>query len=201
MSRAIAVFIAATGASVAPTALADHPFSSEVQEVDEWSWGMQIGYGHGVRPRKSQQDADVGEVRLFALLPHLRMPLGRAGDPDRWYHGRFDGLLEAQLLINGAPSAGVGGGVLAGLRYVLRPEARWQPLIEIGAGLGGLDFDLETQSDGFVFLLQGGVGTRYRLTDTLDLVAALRWHHITNAQTAIPNTGIDDLLLTVGAEF
>jgi hypothetical protein len=166
-----------------------------------FEFGMAIGYGHGLEVRERQQDRDVADVRMLVLAPHIRWQLGQPGSGDRWYHGDVLGLIEGQLLVNFAPQTGVGGGVVGILRYQALRGRRLRPYGEIGLGLGGLGFGLESQDDGFTFLLHGGVGLRYALSNGRALTCALRWHHISNAQTHLPNNGIDDIMILLGVEF
>jgi opacity protein-like surface antigen len=164
-------------------------------------FGLAVGYGHGVSSRSRQRGRDVADVQLIAINPHVRMLLGQPGSGERWYHGSLDGMLEGSVLINFEPHTGYAGGVLAALRYRILPGRRLRPYVEAGIGLGRLAFDLQSQDDGFSFFLNAGAGLRWRLNDTLALTGSVRWHHISNAQTHLPNNGIDDVLFLVGLEI
>ena len=71
-------------------------------------------------------------------------------------------------------------------------------VFEGGIGVGNLDFNLNSQSDGFSFYLQGGLGLKWQLRPRYALTASVLWHHISNAQLRAPNNGIDDILFQVG---
>ena len=66
-----------------------------------------------------------------------------------------------------------------------------------------LDYDLVDQSDGFNFVIQGGVGLRYWLPErrrgAVDLPA--RFHHISNAGLRLPDLSIESFQLFVTYVF
>jgi len=165
------------------------------------TWGVTVGYGHGVALRDRQKGRDVADVRTLTLEPRLVGGLARAGDGSAWYHGRLEGTLEGLLMITLAPETGAGGGATAGLRYRMRTDRRVQPCVDGAIGLGGIGFDLASQDDGFAFFIQAGLGARVRVDDRLFLVGMVRWQHVSNAQTHLPNNGIDTFGLRLGLEF
>ena len=67
--------------------------------------------------------------------------------------------------------------------------------------MGSLDFDLRDQDDGFSFVLQGGAGLRWFVSERTSLDAAWTLHHISNAGTHLPNNGINASLPTLGVTF
>lgn len=164
-------------------------------------YGVAIGYGAGIAPRSRQRGRDVANVQVLTFEPQIRMLLARAGDGSAWYHGEVDGTLEGLLMFNFSPRSGVAGGATAGLRYTFLTDRRIQPFAEGAVGIGGLDFDLAGQDDGFSFFIQAGAGARYVLHDDLALVGSLRWQHISNAQTHLPNNGIDTIGFRIGIEI
>ena len=83
-------------------------------------------------------------------------------------------------------------GLAVGLR--LDVLDRWH--LMAGTGAGVLDADLDWQSDGLNFLLQGGVGFHVR-----DWRVDLRLHHISNARLRSPNRGTNGVLVLVGRRW
>lgn len=122
------------------------------------------------------------------------------GNGGAWYHGRLEAMLEGSALVNFSPNTGYAIGGLIGLRYRFLPGRRIQPYAEGGLGATHLAFDLNSQGNGLSFLLHAGLGLRWPLGETTALTFATRWHHISNAQSRIPNAGIDDVLLMLGLE-
>ncbi|MDG2049708.1 MAG: acyloxyacyl hydrolase [Myxococcota bacterium] len=129
----------------------------------------------------------------MTIEPQLRLLLERFGSGRAWYHGDLEGTLQGLLVLNFSPQTGVGGGATVGLRYRMMIEKRIQPFVEGGLGIGGIDFNLSSQDDGFEFFIEAGLGARYRLTSSVALAASLHWQHISNAQTHLPNVGIDTI--------
>ncbi len=164
-------------------------------------YGIELGYGAGIAPRDKQRGRDVSGVQTLSIQPRLRVLLADAGDGSAWYHGRLEGTLAGLLLMNFDPQFGAGGGALAGLRYALRPTARLQPYCDGAIGVGGLGFDLQSQANGLAFFIQAGFGARWRLDEKHSLTGALRWQHISNAQTKSPNAGIGTLGFQLGIDF
>jgi len=170
-------------------------------DARRFGYGIALGYGHGVVLRSRQRGRDVGDVEILTVEPQIRMHLVRAGDGSAWYHGALEATLEGLLMANFEPASGVGGGIDAGLRYRARPGGRVQPFADAALGLGGIDLDLRSQDDGFTFFISASLGARVRLDDRLSLTGALRWQHVSNAQTHQPNNGIDTVGLRVGLEL
>ena len=83
-------------------------------------------------------------------------------------------------------------GLAVGLR--LDVLDRWH--LMAGTGAGVLDADLDWQSDGLNFLLQGGVGLHIQ-----DWRVDLRLHHISNARLRSPNRGTNGVLVLVGRRW
>ena len=165
----------------------------ERDEPGALGFGLGIGFGYGVAPRSQQTGTDVAEVEILTLEPQIRLRLEQFGDGRAWYHGDLEGTLQGLLVLNFAPDTGVGGGATVGLRYRMMREKRLQPFFEGGLGIGGIDFGLAAQADGFEFFIEAGVGARYRISDSMALAASLHWQHISNAQTFLPNAGIDTI--------
>jgi opacity protein-like surface antigen len=164
-------------------------------------FGLQVGYGYGVASRSRQRDRDVADVRFVAINPHVRTVLWSPGDGQRWFHGDLDGILEGTFLVEVEPRSGFAGGANVLLRYRLLKDHRIRPYAEAGLGIGGLDFGLLSQDDGFSFFLQAGAGARWQINETWSLIGSVRWHHISNAQTHLPNNSIDDVLFMIGVEL
>lgn len=166
----------------------------------EIGYGFAIGYGHGIVLRSRQRGRDVADVQVLTFEPQVRLLVARLGDGRSWYHGDLDGTLEGLLMFNFSPHGGHAGGVNAGLRYRMRRERRVQPFVEGALGIGGVGFDLASQDDGFTFFIQAGAGARYRLGERFAVSGSLRWNHVSNAQTHLPNTGIDTIGFRIGIE-
>lgn len=194
-------------ASAAVAESAADPTADPTAEVEpsshprRFGYGIALGYGAGIAPRDKQRGRDVSDVQTLSIEPGMRIRIAQAGDGSAWYHGRLDGTLAGLVLLNFEPQSGVGGGALAGLRYLLRPDARLQPWCGGAIGVGGIDFDLQSQADGLAFFIQAGFGARWRLDEQRSISGGLRWLHVSNAQTEAPNAGIGTLGFALGIDF
>jgi hypothetical protein len=158
------------------------------------------GYAVGF-PLVADADDDSARVRLGAFAPRWATGISELRGRGRWYEGRFEAGLEAQLLRATRPHDGVGGGLVADLRFDFLRGERVAPFLAFGAGVSSIDFDLDDQSDGFNFLLQGGAGAHVFVTPRAALTAELRWHHISNAGLGDSNHGVNSALFLVGPTF
>lgn len=161
---------------------------------------VQGGYGVGF-PLIAERGEDAASVHEGALTARFGVGISKTQGAGAWYEGRWAGGLEAQLLFATAPNDGLGGGLIADLRYDFLSAERCVTFVELGVGVGSIDFDLADQADGFNFLLQGGVGVHVFVAPRAALTAEVRWHHISNAGLERQNHGINDALFLIGPTF
>lgn len=116
--------------------------------------------------------------------------------------GPFKGALEIgvepfyQRFIE--PERAYFAGLGAVARYHFLPLGRLVPYLELGAAPGATDLRVREQRTDFVFLLFGGAGASYFLTESAALYAGYRLQHISNAGTDSPNEGINSHTGVVG---
>jgi Lipid A 3-O-deacylase (PagL) len=116
------------------------------------------------------------------------LPWGATGS------GSLKGALEIgvepfyQRFIDPVDAFFAGLGVVA--RYHILPFGRFVPYIELSAAPGATDLRVREQDTDFVFLLFGGIGASYFITDRTAFYAGYRLQHISNAYTDSPNRGI-----------
>ena len=89
-------------------------------------------------------------------------------------------------------------GLGAVARYHFLPLGRLVPYVELAGAPGGTDLRVREQRTDVVFLLFGGVGASYFLTDRAAVYAGYRLQHISNAGTDTPNQGINSHTGVVG---
>jgi hypothetical protein len=176
------------------------------QEADRPWWHGQSfylasGYASAVGLRKRTIGKDVRDVSYVPVILGWSVPVGPVLGGDHWLAGRFELGLEAQILAEVSPQSGVGGGAVFDARYHFRPRAALRPYLEAGLGIVGLDFGLKSQADGLAFVIQGGVGLQHRLSPRIALELALRYHHLSNAQSQFPNEGIDAFMGVAAVRF
>ena len=96
------------------------------------------------------------------------------------------------------PETAFFAGLGAVARYHFLPLGRFVPYLELGAAPGYTDLNVIEQQTNFVFLLFGGVGASYFITDRTALYAGYRLQHISNAGTDSPNRGINSHTGVIG---
>ena len=99
------------------------------------------------------------------------------------------------------PKTAFFAGVDAVARYHFLPLGRFVPYVELGAGPGYNDLHSREQQSNFIFLLFGGVGASYFLTERTALYAGYRFQHMSNAYTSHPNEGINSNTGVIGVSF
>lgn len=159
--------------------------------------GLQVGWGKAFSLGIAG-DGDGRHVEYAAILPQLSIGLTNILGKDSWYQGNLDAIFEGEFLIGYQPNDGYSAGLGLLLRYNFLSFQDWAPYVEIGGGFGVLDFNLRDQADGLIFYPQAGLGMHYFATDDLSLDVGWRFHHMSNADTELPNNSINASLLQVG---
>ena len=201
-----AAFLAITLLSVAETRAGDSPafradakrvtvFRADEAEVDI---GMFASFEVGHTIQRPAIDYELQTVRLGWML-------GDVGGSGIW-RGNGEFLLGAY---GGPVTQGPGNGLFGWefiLRYNFLPEhSRFRPFAQIGAG--GLYNDIyKTGSQivigsGFEFMIHAGFGTHIMLGDHWALNLEADFRHISNADTASRNGGLNSLGGTLGFSY
>jgi len=183
---------------VAPQPAAPGPF-------DRGTWEVEGGSGfYGSFSSRTNK-----RVTINYQMEDLR--LGWMYDSPRhsgWLRGNNEFLLEG---FGGETTKGpdgflAGGDVLWRYNFI-QPETRWIPYFQLGAGMLGNNIyrglGQREIGEGFEFLLQGGVGVKYLINDQWSVALEGGWRHISNADLAPRNQGLNSLggLLQVTYRF
>ena len=163
-------------------------------------WSIAAGYGFGVGINGSN-DGNLKKIRYAALIARWGVGLTDPIGEGTWYRGNLDLMIEGTCLFEYRPQHGFAGGGRLMFRYNFLQNRRVVPFVELGGGMLGTDLDLNGQSDGFNFSVQGGVGTHYFVLPHVAITAEWRLYHISNAGLRQPNSGINDSLFLLGASF
>ncbi|HEY5656804.1 MAG TPA: acyloxyacyl hydrolase [Myxococcota bacterium] len=162
--------------------------------------GLALGYGQGIEFTGSGE-IEGHEVRELIVRPHWQIEVTRRSEAPPWYGGALALRLEGTILANFAPRQGVAAGVGLLLRYNFLHWERATPYLQAGAGVMDLEFDLADQHDGLAFTPEAGAGLCYRLDPDVSVDAGVRFHHISNANSSLPNGGIDSLQFILGLAY
>ncbi len=160
--------------------------------------GLQGGWGKAFALGSVAGDGDGRNAEYVAILPQLGVGLTDVVGEHSWFRGNLDALFQGEFLAAYEPNSGYSAGLSLLLRYNFLYSDQWVPYIEIGGGVGVLDFDLRDQSDGLVFYPQAGLGVHYFFTDNMSVDLGWRFHHMSNANTELPNNSINASLLLFG---
>lgn len=149
---------------------------------------------------------EAGSVRL-----DLRAGYGTdVQDGDQWIaqggiglSGFIEDGLALRVELNGAQIRQVEGseqGVNVALLFewhFLRRES-WSLFLDAGAGVLFTTDDVPAGGSSFNFTPQAGLGLTAALSEDLRLVAGVKWHHISNANTFDENPGRDHVMVYTG---
>ena len=89
----------------------------------------------------------------------------------------------------------------AAFRYHFLSSGALVPYFEVTAGIGGSSLKVMEIRSTLTFLLEGGVGLSYFLTDKLALTAGYRFQHVSNGGTSRPNVGFESDTGTLGVSY
>ena len=92
-------------------------------------------------------------------------------------------------------------GLAAVARYHFTSLGRLVPYVELAGAAGGTDLRVEEQRSSFAFLLFGGAGLSYFVTNRTAIYAGYRFQHVSNAYTSNPNVGINSNSGVVGVSY
>jgi len=117
-----------------------------------------------------------------------------------WWRGSIGLGAEAAFLGITEPTGAYGIGITPKVVYTFISFGPLRPYIEGGGGPLWTNFDgrIREQGSDFNFLVWGGAGANYDLTARWALNVGVRFSHISNASTAVPNSGLNYLLPFVG---
>jgi hypothetical protein len=163
-------------------------------------WGLSLGRGTGLDIWGSR-GADTADVEVVGLLPRFGVGLSDPVGRDSWVHGNLELVVEGSVLAAYGPKGGFVGGVGLAFRYNLLGWQRMVPFVEIGGGVGGIELDLDDQSDGLAFSAHGGLGVHWWLSERTAFTASWRLHHLSNAGIGGDNAGINDSMFLVGMSY
>ena len=92
-------------------------------------------------------------------------------------------------------------GVAIVVRYHFLSLGRFVPYVEVAGAAGGTNLDVREISSTFSFLVFGGLGASYFVTDHTALYLGYRIQHVSNGGTADPNRGFESHTGVAGVSF
>lgn len=171
------------------------PFSYGAQQV-----ALLAGGGFGL-PMFGNHDREEDQPRIFGVFGRWGIGLSDPLAQGTFYTGNVELHVEPMLLLNYQPQDGWAAGGSLLLHYNFLGAGAIVPFIEGGGGASHLDFDLESQSDGFTFPLQASIGFHAFASPRAAVTASAGYYHLSNAGTRYPNAGINAVMIRIGATF
>lgn len=159
---------------------------AEVWTKGTWVWSVEGGYGHqfNLEGKHTFSDIEFAELGVRWSL----LPLGISGG-ESFLKGALELGLEPIYLHYIHPSDAYYAGLALMSRYHFLSLGRFVPYVELGATAGGTNLKVIEIDSSFAFLLMGGLGASYFITDTYAIYAGYRWTHNSNGNTDKPNRG------------
>jgi hypothetical protein len=202
----IAILLCVIGLSLLTcTAHAGKEMKETVVETpfDKGKLELQVGVGAftSFQPTSSDRPKFTDVDVAFRLGRMLYTPEG-----DGFFRGNCEFLVElyGAALVEGPGTGYIGANFT--LRYnFVQPSARWVPYAQIQAG--GIYNDISDHGSqrvfgsSFAFNLQAGFGVRYLCSDHCAFFLEADYRHISNADTADRNLGLNSVGGLLGASY
>lgn len=179
----------------APAAAYDE---KEVWKQGSWVWSMEGGYGRQFNLENHRTFSDIEFLQVGARWSLL--PLGIIGSQSA-LRGALEVGIEPLYLHYLEPQDAYWAGAAAVGRYHFTSLGRLVPYAELGAAAGVTNLRVSEIDSDFSFLLIGGVGASYFITDRHAVYAGYRWTHNSNGNTDSPNRGWEANTGVVGVSF
>ena len=144
---------------------------------------------------------EVESVDSFQLLPHFGYILSDEHGPG-WLRGNFELLAEPTLVhFSSRSESATAVGLSAVLRWIFATDWVVRPYLEVEGGIlaGQLEFRQTTCDVNYV--LGGGPGLLWFLSDQVAITAGYRFQHISNARSCDKNLGLNSSLFTAGISY
>ena len=197
-SRALAVILLTTIALYAPISSGYAGGNAPRPTIGTQEIGLSAGYLLSDCLRARCKTEQSGPVFMPSWMMTMTDPIG-----DSWYQGQLSLGAEAVYIQFREPHLTHGIGFTPKIKYTFVAPDRIRPYAEFAGGpfwtdLGG---KIPEQHGQFNFIVTGGIGISYFLTDQAALNVGYRFQHISNARTRQPNVGLNSNLPFVGFSF
>jgi lipid A 3-O-deacylase len=158
--------------------------------------GIALGGSVGATIFGGSQQHDL----LLSKLYIGRMMTGVMGN-DSWYRGNVE--LMAELFGGGEVSPGNGYvvGVTPVLRYNFVTGTRWDPYLDLGAGVTATDIGHPDLDGTFQFNLQAGAGINWFVRKDIAVTLQCRYLHLSDAGMTKPNLGVNTFAFYAGVSW
>jgi hypothetical protein len=144
---------------------------------------------------------NVDSVDGFQALPHFGVFLSDEHGPG-WVRGNFELLVEPTLVhFTSGPESATAVGLSSLGRWVFGAGWVVRPYLEVGLGILAGQFDFRQTNCDVNFIIEGGPGLLWMVSDRVAVTAGYRFQHISNASRCDQNLGINSSLFMLGLSY
>jgi lipid A 3-O-deacylase len=154
--------------------------------------------GYSFTHRFHQDDENVDG---WHLLPHFGFVLTDPVGPG-WIRGNFELLAEPTLVhFRFDTRSGTAGGLTAVGRWIFATPWKVQPYLEVGMGLLGGQLSFRQTNCDINYVLEGGPGLWWFVSDAAAITLGYRFQHVSNADICSQNFGLNSGLFMLGFSY
>jgi len=178
------------------------PPASAFDSSQVFAKGTYVISGEGVYGRQFNLEdlAHQSDIEFWGLgLRGSMLPFGPT-DPGVM-RGALEVGLEPYYRRYTEPASAFWGGLTLVLRYHFLSLGRFVPYAEVAGGAGGTDLRVKEIDSDFAFVIWGGVGASYFVTDSTAIYAGYRLEHVSNGNTSQPNRGFESHVGVLGVSY
>jgi opacity protein-like surface antigen len=160
-------------------------------------FGLQVGGGVHNNVEEHRTVSDISFVNVNPRVSHLFFaPFGSG-----LIRSAFEPGLEGWFQYYVSPDSATAAGLKVALKYHFIGLGRFVPYLEVTAGAGGTSLKVPEINSTFTFVLEGGVGAAYFVTDKVALNFGYRFQHVSNGNTSSPNRGFNSDSGVLGVSY
>jgi lipid A 3-O-deacylase len=160
-------------------------------------FGLQVGGGAANNVEEHRTVSDISFLNLTPRVSYLFFAPFGSGLLRSAVEPGLEGWFQYYL----SPESATAQGLKVALRYHFIGLGRVVPYLEATAGAAGTSLKVPEINSTFTFVLEGGAGLSYFVTDTVAINAGYRFQHISNGHTSQPNRGFNSDAGVVGVSF
>ena len=158
----------------------------------------EVAYGHQFDLEHKSGYTGLDFANIGVRLGYLPFKPFLADTP---LHGAFEIGLEPLYQQYISPKQNYFAGLGMTYRYHFLGLGRLVPYAELAAFAGGTNLKVTEIRSDFTFLLWGGVGASYFVTDRTAVYAGYRYEHVSNGHVETPNRGFESNVGVLGMSF
>ncbi|HEX7786118.1 MAG TPA: acyloxyacyl hydrolase [Methylomirabilota bacterium] len=160
-------------------------------------FGLQVGGGVHNNIEEQATVSDISFVNFTPRVSYLFFPPFGSGLLRSAFEPGLEGWFQYYL----SPKESTAEGLKLAFRYHFIGLGRLVPYLEATAGAGGTSLRVPEINSSFTFVLEGGAGLAYFVTDKVAVNFGYRFQHISNGNTSSPNRGFNSDSGVIGVSY